>query len=90
LGPCGIAIGALVPSARLRPLRRRTLQPLLAVESAQLLVVQSDALAGEQDVEAAVAEPAPHRGKLAQPRPHGGIVRADAAIAHRRPVCSKR
>jgi len=51
-GPCGIVIGALVPSARLRPEAPADLQPFLTIEPAQLLVVHDQALAAHQDMQA--------------------------------------
>jgi hypothetical protein len=50
-----------VPKARLRPLASH-LQPFLAVEPSQLLVVHDDALALEQDVQPPIAEPSANGG----------------------------
>ena len=44
------------------------LKPFLAVETTQLLVVHDDALAPEQDVEPAIAEPPANGRKFTQPR----------------------
>ena len=84
LGPCGIVIGARVPSARLGAAAH--LQPFLAIETTQLLVVHDVSLAARQDVQTAITEAAADSRQLAQTCPHGGIVRSAAAITDRGPV----
>ena len=64
------------------------LKPFFAIEPAELLVVHDEALTREQDMQASIAEPAAHGRQLAQPGPHGRIVRPAAAIAHRGAVGS--
>ena len=66
------------------------LQPFLAVEPTELLVVHDDAFAGEQDVQPPIAEPPANGGQLAQPCPHRRIVRPAAAIADRCAIGSER
>ena len=90
LGPCGSAIGALRAQRPLASAAPAHLQPFLAVEPAQLLVVHDDAFAREQDVQPAIAEPPANGRQFAQPRPHRRIVRPTAAVAHRCAVGSER
>jgi hypothetical protein len=66
--------GALVPSARLRPPRRLTWEALLAIKPPEPLVIDVRPFAIEQQVQAAIAEPAPCRGKLAQGRAKSNII----------------
>ena len=58
------------------------LQPILAVQATEPLVVHSDALAPEQDMEPSVAEPPANGGQLAQARSHQRIV-PPAAVTDR-------
>src|SRR5580658_203555 len=57
-------------------------QPLFTVEPEQLLVVQLDAFATQQDVQASITKPSPLAGKGAQPFPHRRVLptRADIAV----------
>src|SRR5262245_66275319 len=66
------------------------LKPFLGVDATQLLMVQSVALALQQDVQTAIAKAASHRGDLAQADPYGHIVRPPAAIADRAAVRTNR
>ena len=90
---CPTLVGALGDGDRRpraeSPLAARApahLQPFLAVESAQLLVVHDQALPGQQDVQAAVAEPAALRGELPQPYPDRLIIGSAGSVADRRAV----
>src|SRR5579871_6079723 len=62
------------------------LQPLLTIEPAELLVVHGNALTREQDVKPPVAKAPANRRQLAQPRPNSRVIRASAAVSHRRPI----
>src|SRR6516165_11599596 len=53
-------------------------------------MVQSEALSLQQDVQAAIAKPASHRGDLAQTGSQQTILRPPAAIAHRAAVRANR
>jgi hypothetical protein len=56
-------------------------QPFLAVEPEQLLVVQRDAFAPQQDAQATVAEASSLIGKLPEPPADFGIIRTPGSIA---------
>jgi hypothetical protein len=56
------------------------LKPFLGVDATQLLMVQSEAFALQQDVQTAIAKAPPHHGDLAQADPYGHIVRPPVAI----------
>jgi hypothetical protein len=58
-------------------------KPHLDIEPAQLLVVQRDALAPQQDMQPALAEAPSDSGNLALSGPDETIVRPPAAIADR-------
>src|SRR5262245_42141030 len=62
------------------------LQPFLAVETAELLVVHDQALAGKQDVQATITEAAALRCEFAQACAHARVVRSNAAVADRTAV----
>jgi len=62
------------------------LQPLLGIQPAQLLVVDDNALAPQQDVQPAIAKATTNSGDLAQPRADRSIIRPSAAVAHRTAV----
>jgi hypothetical protein len=66
------------------------LKPFLGVDPRQLLAVQSEALAPQQDVQSAIAKAAPHRGDLAQTGSQQIIVWPPAAIADRAAVRADR
>jgi hypothetical protein len=58
-------------------------QPFLAIETTQLLVVHDEALATHQDVQTAITEPAADGRQFVQAYQHGGIVRSATAITDR-------
>src|SRR5215472_9526400 len=66
------------------------LKPFLGVDPTQLLVVQSEALAPQQDVQSAIAKAPPHRGDLPQTGSQQTIVWPPAAIADRAAVRADR
>jgi len=59
------------------------LKPFLGIKSAQLLVVQRDAFALQQDVQSVVTEAPPDGGDLAQTGSQEAVLRPLAAIADR-------
>jgi hypothetical protein len=70
----------------LAPAAPAHLQPFLAVEASELLVVHDETLAAHQHQQTAIAEPAADRRRFAHAGTHGRIVRLIAAIAHRRAI----
>ena len=74
------------PERSLAAAATANLQPFLGIEPAQLLMVQQEAFAPQQDMPSAVAEATSDRGALAQPRANDTIIRPPAAIADRAAV----
>ena len=59
------------------------LKPFLGIQTPQLLVIDRNAFAAEQEKQAAIAKPPPDSRQLAQPCANDRIVGPHAAIAHR-------
>src|SRR6516225_6309333 len=83
LRQCDRRPGAESPLAARAPTH---LKALLTVETAKLLVIHDQPLAGEKDVQAPVAEPTPLRSQLTQSCSHGCIIWPRTTIADRGPV----
>src|SRR5205814_9448389 len=66
------------------------LKPFLDIEAAQLLVIQHDALAPQQDVQPPIAKAPPHSGDLAQPGANDAVISSPAAVADRTAVHADR
>jgi hypothetical protein len=62
------------------------LQAFLAVEPPEPLLVHCQAFSLQQEMQTPVAKPATHMRQLPNAQPNGTVVRAQASVAHRRPI----
>ena len=65
------------------------LQPFLAIETTELLVVHDKSLTAHQHEQAAIAEAAANHCKLAQPLPHSLVTRSLGTITNRASIRAK-
>lgn len=74
------------PESPLAAATLANLQAFLAVEPPEPLLVHCQAFSLQQEMQTPVAKPATHMRQLPNAQPNGTVVRAQASVAHRRPI----